>query len=680
VTDELLGQQIGSYQLVQILGQGAFGSVYLGKHFLLEHKPLVAVKVLNTTLNSQEEIDRFFQEAMILDRLSHPGILPVIDANLYDDLPFFIAEYAAGGSLRDIMDKLDGQPMSLLDVLHVIGQVGPALQHAHDLDIVHRDLKPANILFNADGDALLADFGIALEVHKTRRVDEIGTPPYMAPEQFKGQVSKKSDQYALACIVYEMLTGELLFTAEDPYAIGYKHIYEAPINPRDLNPDVPPAVEDAILKALAKDRDDRFESVAAFVQALQMAANVPLTAPDATVVPPLVEHIQTQLTKTNSIELDMPAPVPEKKLPLPHRSLVTPRHTPMHTPYVGQGYATQLVPVWNVPTGMDHTYYSEPMASHGIVYAGTYTTAEGVTDNRSQVHALDMTTGALLWSSDVAYGIFDVPAVVEGLVYVSAGEINVHGRVYALDAATGQQRWSFTTDEYLKAVPMVTGGVVYAHSDHAVYALDAATGQKYWSVALKATIFARPTIANDVIYIATELGNCYALNAATGEKLTKFTDVGELYSAVTTDSGVVCIGTINGDLYALDVLTGQMRWTVHVDKHISGAPTIANGVIYIGAHGGFLGDSANTKLYAIDIDTGMQLWSVGINHEIESSPVIVDDQAYVSTFGRELYVIDIFHGRLLCSTMVGHGRINRPAVSNNMVFISTDELHAFQLV
>ncbi|GER85956.1 hypothetical protein KDW_01180 [Dictyobacter vulcani] len=166
VNDKLIGSQLGSYILVELLGHGAFGSVYLGKHFLLEHKQPVAIKVLNTTLNTQEEIDRFFQEAVILDKLTHPNILPVVDANLYEGYPFFVAEYAPGGSLRDLLDTFDGAPMPLMDAMHILNQVGQALQHAHDLDIVHRDLKPANILFNADGNALLADFGIAIQVQK----------------------------------------------------------------------------------------------------------------------------------------------------------------------------------------------------------------------------------------------------------------------------------------------------------------------------------------------------------------------------------------------------------------------------------------------------------------------------------------------------------------------------------
>ena len=688
VKDELLGRQLGSYRLVQILGHGAFGSVYLGKHFLLEHKPPVAIKILNTTLNTQEEVDRFFQEAVLLDELTHPNILPITDANLYEDYPFFVTEYAPGGSLRDVLDQLGEVPMPLEDAVHLLSQIGTGLQHAHDLDVVHRDLKPANILFNAHGDALLADFGIALQIQNTRRVDEIGTPPYMAPEQFKGQVSKKSDQYALGCIAYELLTGQPLFTAEDPYTMGYKHIYEQPLDPSDLNPDIPRTVEDVILKALAKHRDDRYPSVADFVLALQNAAGMAI---EPTAIEP-VENYQVQEQHPHSAidtyplgsEVDPHNVVPHIKRAsrfsdVHHRQPdLSPVSSSPHPPEVIGG-GSPLVSAWAITAGIDHTYYSEPTAVNGVVYAGTYTTSDKNAGEYHQMHALDAITGKLIWAFDADYSIYDAPLVVASDLYFSSGDINKHGKVYALDALTGQMRWSFDTEEYLKATPTLIDGVVYAHSQHSVTALDAATGQKLWSVSLKAVLANRPMITNGVVYLGTEIGNCYALDAGTGKKLVTFTDVGEVQAAVTTQDGVICICFYDGELYALDMTTGDLRWSIQIDKHVSGGLAVGNGIAYIGSHGGFVGDSAHTKLSAIDIATGRLLWVVHIRHEIESPPVIADGAVYVSTFGRELYAIDIQQGKLLFTTGVGRGRINRPSVENGMIFVSTGEMHAFYL-
>jgi serine/threonine protein kinase len=696
VNDKLLGSQLGSYILVNLLGHGAFGSVYLGKHFLLEHKPPVAVKVLNTTLNTQVEIDRFFQEAVILDKLTHPNILPIVDANLYESYPFFVAEYAPGGSLRDRLDKFNGALMDLGDAMHLLNQVGLGLQHAHDLDIVHRDLKPANILFNAANDAVLADFGIAIQVQSTRRVDEIGTPPYMSPEQFKGKVSKKSDQYALACIAYELLTGQQLFTADDPYTIGYKHIYELPVEPRELNPDIPPAIEVVILKALAKERDDRYESVADFIRALRTAAGLPISV--STPLPPVISTPIPPIRPaevSNDDEWDVDPDVPARAISRvrranttsdPHRTQRTlPTHTggdtartpPTHI--TGSNTArTQLV--WSVATGLDHTYYSEPATFDGIVYAGTYST---IVDNPNkevnQLRALDAASGEQIWAVNTDYGIYDAPVVTNGTVYACSGNINLPGKIYALDAATGQVRWSFPTEEYVKVRPTIANNMVYAYPEHAIYALDADTGLECWSVTIKAGMSSRPVIASGRMYLSTDRGYCYALDALTGQKLDTFTDMGEVYAAETTVDGINCICAFEKELFSINMDTQQIRWSIQLDKHISGDLVLKNGIAYIGSHGGFVGDSANTKLHAIEASTGKTLWVAHLKHEIESAPVVADNMVCVSTFGRELYGIDLRTGRTLFVAKVGKGRINRPSIENNTVFVSTGEMHALQV-
>ncbi len=748
VNDKLLGSQLGSYILVNLLGHGAFGSVYLGKHFLLEHKPPVAVKVLNTTLNTQVEIDRFFQEAVILDKLTHPNILPVVDANLYESYPFFVAEYAPGGSLRDRLDKFNGALMDLIDAMHLLNQVGLGLQHAHDLDIVHRDLKPANILFNAENDAVLADFGIAIQVQSTRRVDEIGTPPYMSPEQFKGKVSKKSDQYALACIAYELLTGQQLFTADDPYTIGYKHIYEPPVEPRTLNPDIPPAIEVVILKALSKARDDRYESVADFIQALRTAAGLPISVstPLAPIISAPIPQIRPDEAPNDDL-WDVDFEVPARAIPRikrasqtsdPHRTrqeIISADYRTQHTPpthtnathtnathtnathtnathtnathtnathtnathtnathtnatHTTGGSATHTTGgsvghallVWSVTTGLDHTYYSEPAALNGVVYAGTYST---VVDNpnkeANQLRALDAATGQQIWAVNTDYGIYDAPVIVNGIVYACSGNINLPGKIYALDAVTGQVRWSFPTAEYVKVKPTIANNMVYAYPEHAVYALDADTGRECWSVTIKAGVSNRPVIASGTMYLSTDRGYCYELDALTGQKLDTFTDMGEVYSAETTVDGIDCICAFENELYSIDMKAQQIRWSIQLDKHVSGDLVLKNGVAYIGSHGGFVGDSANTKLHAIDASTGKILWVAHLKHEIESAPVVADNMVCVSTFGRELYGIDLQNGHILFVAKVGKGRINRPSIENSRIFVSTSEMHALQI-
>jgi serine/threonine protein kinase len=276
------GQIIGNYLILERLGSGEFGSVYRAQNKMVAER-IVAIKLINDKyVSSQEECQQFIHEARVLLRLKHQHILPVFDIGEQDGVPYIVLEFAPKGSLRNLFAPQSGQPLPVEQALTIIRQVGQALQHAHQQGIVHRDLKPDNILFNENGEALLADFGISTELPTStvRNTESIsGTPPYMAPEQFQGLVSKLSDQYSLGCITYELVTGRKPFPANDFAVWAYKHSYEMPASPRQFNPAVPAYVEQAILRAMAKDRTQRFPDIAAFVAALSTPGTVLASAP-----------------------------------------------------------------------------------------------------------------------------------------------------------------------------------------------------------------------------------------------------------------------------------------------------------------------------------------------------------------------------------------------------------------
>ncbi|RAQ94690.1 serine/threonine-protein kinase [Thermogemmatispora tikiterensis] len=266
---------LGDYELIRRLGRGGSSTVYLARHRFLSRWSLVALKRLQTPLDSGEGQARFKAEVHLLEGLSHAHILPLLDAGLdQEGCPYLVTQYAAGGSLRQRLRQAGGRPLPLAEAVAILTQVGAALQYAHEHGIIHRDLKPENILFAADGRALLADFGIALQLgsRSLEAASLSGTPVYMAPEQFRGQVGRESDQYALACIAYELCTGRRVFPEQDPLALMYCHTQREPELPRRLNPQLPPEVEAVILRGLAKERHERYPSVSAFVTALAASA------------------------------------------------------------------------------------------------------------------------------------------------------------------------------------------------------------------------------------------------------------------------------------------------------------------------------------------------------------------------------------------------------------------------
>src|SRR6266436_3462211 len=270
-----VGQQLGNYRLVHLLGRGNFSEVYLGKHIHLN--TLDAIKVLYAQL-ANHGMEGFFTEARTIARLRHPHIIQVLDFGVEAQTPFLVMDYAPGGNLRQRHPK--GTLLPLDTVLAYVMQVAQALQYAHQEKLIHRDIKPENMLLGHDNELLLSDFGLAIIDPSSRQEqaeDRAGTMAYMAPEQLQGKPRPASDQYALGVVVYEWVCGNRPFhgTATELYS---QHLFAPPPSLREQVPTIPPAVEQVVLKALAKDPQERFASMLAFATALEEASKAESSA------------------------------------------------------------------------------------------------------------------------------------------------------------------------------------------------------------------------------------------------------------------------------------------------------------------------------------------------------------------------------------------------------------------
>jgi WD40 repeat protein len=265
------GQQLGNYRLVRLLGRGGFADVYLGEHIYLGTS--AAIKVLHTQLEN-EDVKQFQTEARTIARLVHPHIVRVLEFGVEDTTPFLVVDYAPNGTLRKLHPKGTQLPLPL--VVSYILQVADALQYAHDQKVTHRDVKPENMLLDRRNEVLLSDFGLAIvaqtsRYHSTQGLQEIaGTVAYMAPEQIQSQAGPASDQYSLGIVAYEWLCGKRPFHGSFT-EIAVKQALTPPPPLRENLPSVPPAIEDAIMKALAKDPKQRFPTVWEFALALFQA-------------------------------------------------------------------------------------------------------------------------------------------------------------------------------------------------------------------------------------------------------------------------------------------------------------------------------------------------------------------------------------------------------------------------
>jgi serine/threonine protein kinase len=232
----------------------------------------VAIKVMaEELLDNEVAAQRFAQEAKLVANLEHPHILPVYDFGQADEGLYLVMRLLETGSLKDYLAAHPDLP--LREGIDLVSQVATALDHAHAQGVVHRDIKPSNILVDEHGEAYLTDFGIAKVLaasqHLTKSGGTLGTPAYMSPEQVQGrEVGPQTDEYSLGIIVYEMVTGQLPFEADTPYATAFMHVTTPPRPPREIAPQLPHELESVILRALEKDPADRYPTCGAFVDAL----------------------------------------------------------------------------------------------------------------------------------------------------------------------------------------------------------------------------------------------------------------------------------------------------------------------------------------------------------------------------------------------------------------------------
>jgi eukaryotic-like serine/threonine-protein kinase len=281
-----VGQQIGNYRIIRLLGEGGFAEVYLGEHLHLHTE--AAIKILHAQLAS-DDMDQFLAEARIIARLEHPHIVRILDFGLDGKTPYLVMSYAPNGTLRQFYPR--GTQIPLTSVVSTVKQAAEALHYAHSQKVVHRDVKPENMLVGRLNEILLSDFGIALVTqssHYQRTQDVVGTVAYMSPEQIQGKPRPASDQYSLAIVVYEWLTGERPFHGSFT-EIAVQHAVTPPPPLHEKIPTISPEVERVVLIALAKDPLQRFATIQAFANALEQAS---------------------QLTVRNSFPLSIQSPQP----------------------------------------------------------------------------------------------------------------------------------------------------------------------------------------------------------------------------------------------------------------------------------------------------------------------------------------------------------------------------------
>jgi serine/threonine-protein kinase len=330
--EPLIGTRLGSYHVRELLGSGGMASVYKGYDPALDRE--VAIKVLGTAGQPDDFVARFQREARVVARMRHPNIVQIYHFGADRDVVYMVQELLPGPTLARRIRELGRRRMAADRVHAIVAQLATALDFAHGQGVIHRDVKPSNALYNAHDQVVLTDFGIARGAgDATRTVTGpgmvMGTPGYLAPEQAISSttLTPACDIYSLGVVLFELLTGQLPFEADSPMGVVLKHLYDDPPPPSSLRPDLPPALDKLVLRALNKEPAARHPSATALAEALRAAWPVGRTATAERASRPRPTQLGA-VSKATVTPTPKPRAVGAGDTPAVRRTPTTPRPTP----------------------------------------------------------------------------------------------------------------------------------------------------------------------------------------------------------------------------------------------------------------------------------------------------------------------------------------------------------------
>lgn len=618
----MIEHQIGRYEIEAELGRGGMGIVYRAYEPVLHRE--VALKVLTPALAGQPGLlSRLRTEAVSSARLRHPNIVLLYEFVETPEQAYLVMEYAPGRSLCQVLE--DG-PLDRQAGLHILSQIGAALDYAHTIGVLHRDVKPKNIIVGPDNHAMLVDFGLADMTDNSFVTPSgviLGTPSYMSPEQAAGrEATAESDQYSLAAVAYEILTGAPPFNYKNAGAIIHAHIYEIPAPPTESNPALPPQVNPVFARALSKAPADRYPGVMNFVRDLQAALAPPAprrpvswktaATPWLLAAVVLLLGLLAGLTFLNRADLfgslaagsaaDLPRQIawqydpgfvggPELA-PVGGRLVVG---SPNGRLAVLNGSDGALL--WS--TDPNQVFYGYPAANADLVFVG---------NQLEQVEGLSMLTGGTVWSTRVTGKVQLAPLVFrQKLIAVTS-----KGYIYVFNAGNGRVIWSRPLVGGITAL-QATPDLILVSAESTLYALDSESGMIVWEFDTSSALTTRPVVVQDAVLVGTRQGVLHVLDQADGREQWRYQAGGVIQAEPAVDGERIYVADQSGALKAIDFTSRRVVWEYPAQDSLAAAPLLWAGFIYLGTRSG--------EVHILQATTGALVDTIGLTSSIETNPV-----------------------------------------------------------
>jgi len=612
----------GRYEILDILGIGGMSTVYLARDRRFAHvTKYCAIKEMADMSRDpgtrRLNLSTFEREANILAGLSHPAIPKIYDFFSEGQRFYLVMEYVSGKNLEDFLadtnafipqEQIVDWAIQLCDVLIYLHGQQPN-------PIVFRDMKPANVMLTLDHRLVLIDFGIARIFQAGAKGTMIGTEGYSPPEQYKGLVTPVTDVYALGATLHHLIT------RRDPRMETPFTFHER--TPRSINPAVAPNVEAVIMKALAYDPEERYNSAAEMKMAL-------------------LEMVQTG-------HLD-PEALARFGLSVRTASVSVPE-------MVGAaGFPTTRLR-WKF--ACEEEVRSSPIVAGDTVLVGCYD---------HNLYALDVQDGSFRWKFATEAGISSSPCAERDMVFVGSED----GGLYAVSVREGRSVWTFRTAAPIRSSPRIARNLIVVGSDdYHLYAVDARWGRQVWKCRLWEHVRSSAFLDDEFAYVGCDDGHVYAVDLESGNIRWRTRTQNRVSSSPAVADGLVFVGSTDYSVYALDAQTGWAVWRYRTKHYVTSSPAYSEGHVYVG--------SVDGHLYCLEARSGRVVWAYETEGQVTSSPRVVDDFVFFGGVDGYVYALGVKDGKVRWRFKTDGPVPSSPLVVDNVVYVGSTDHHVYAL-